>query len=464
MESDLKEDNPSEKEALRSEAAAVPPTQEEPSTIGAEAPQEPKAPAKKPGKGRKILLWIVAAAVVLAALTPTVILPEVQKAQAYSAAKQLLEQGAYLDAEAAFLALGDYRKAPEQACEARYRMAEEALRKGIYAQAVDTWQALGDYSDSAARAEAALDAWHGPDYEAAAALMAEGKYEAAAKRFQALDGYRDSEAQAQSCLEAQQAIDYEAADAAFGQEDYAAALKLYQKLGSYKDARGLAARTAYLWGCSLMENEQYKQAQSCFEQAGNYQNAADKVLEANYLYAGQLLDEGNYAEAINQYKACGSYQDAAGKILDSKYGYAENNLDQSNKTTLKYISELIAAGYPGAKDLEDALYAWKAEFLGFNNSPTKTDAQGRISKYYTMYAHFRVTGGRDGETTTVRARLVAPNGSRGTITFENCWSGGEYYVSFFYYDPAAGATGTITASIYSDKGVYLAGGSAEVVD
>ena len=266
------------------------------------------------------------------------------------------------------------------------------------------------------------------------------------------------------CLEAQQAIDYEAADAAFGQEDYAAALKLYQKLGSYKDARGLAARTAYLWGCSLMENEQYKQAQSCFEQAGNYQNAADKVLEANYLYAGQLLDEGNYAEAINQYKACGSYQDAAGKILDSKYGYAENNLDQSNKTTLKYISELIAAGYPGAKDLEDALYAWKAEFLGFNNSPTKTDAQGRISKYYTMYAHFRVTGGRDGETTTVRARLVAPNGSRGTITFENCWSGGEYYVSFFYYDPAAGATGTITASIYSDKGVYLAGGSAEVVD
>ena len=192
MESDLKEDNPSEKEALRSEAAAVPPAQEEPSTIGAEAPQEPKAPAKKPGKGRKILLWIVAAAVVLAALTPTVILPEVQKAQAYSAAKQLLEQGTYLDAEAAFLALGDYRKAPEEACEARYRMAEEALRKGIYAQAVDTWQALGDYSDSAARAEAALDAWHGPDYEAAAALMAEGKYEAAAKRFQTLDVYRDS--------------------------------------------------------------------------------------------------------------------------------------------------------------------------------------------------------------------------------------------------------------------------------
>lgn len=462
MEPTFDEENQLSQEGALSDAGS--PIQPRQETSSADGNQAPYPEVKKPKKARKILLWILAAIVILAAMTPTVILPEIQKARAYSAANRLLEQGAYQDAEAAFLALGTYRKAPDQACEARYRMADEKFRQSDFAEAVSVWQALGAYSDSAARAEQALDAWHGPDYEAAAALMAKGQYEAAAERFLALSGYRDSAAQAQSCLETQQAIDYEAASTAFAQGDYAAALPLFQKLESYKDAETLCIQSAYLLGCDQVENAQYKEAIASFETAGNYEDAPDRVLEATYLYAGQLFGDGAYSEAIVQYQNCGDYQDAAQKILDTKYAYAQNNLDQSDKTTLSYLSELIAAEYPGAKALEDELYAWKAVFLGFNNSPNSTEAQARISKYYTMYAHFLVVGGRPGESTTVRVRLNAPNGQHGTVTYKDCYSDFQLYISFYYYDPAAGATGTISASLYSEQGVYLAGGSAEVVD
>ena len=71
----------------------------------------------------------------------------------YAEAAERLAAGDCAGAKAAFLALGNYADAPEQARESAYREAEAMLNAGESAAAAGAFRALGGYRDSALRAD-----------------------------------------------------------------------------------------------------------------------------------------------------------------------------------------------------------------------------------------------------------------------------------------------------------------------
>lgn len=69
----------------------------------------------------------------------------------YEKAQELLANGQYEDALAAFEALGDYKDAAHRVLEVRYLQAEQLLADGCYEEAIAAFEALGDYLDSQQR-------------------------------------------------------------------------------------------------------------------------------------------------------------------------------------------------------------------------------------------------------------------------------------------------------------------------
>ena len=80
-----------------------------------------------------------------------------QTADAYAAAKALMEAGSYGEAQAAFSALAGYRDADERALEAGYQNAAALLEAGEYAKASEAFGALSGYRDADERAARAWE-------------------------------------------------------------------------------------------------------------------------------------------------------------------------------------------------------------------------------------------------------------------------------------------------------------------
>ena len=426
------------------------------------------APAtRSKGKGRKVLLAIIPVAIIamiLAFLLPTVILPEVQRVQAYNAAEEMLLTGMHDDAHNAFTALGDYRDARIMAMESLYRKAEYLSHQENYAEAISIWQELGSYSDSLARADQAEFDWKDEDYQTALNLMESGEFLEASRVFAGLDDYKDSMLLVEECQALQLDADYRAADAAYGNGDYESAIRQFQALGSYADAQERYRSANYEYGCLLLEQGKYERAILCFRDSSGYSDAREKITHANYLFGCSLLDAGKYEAAISRFEKCGNYLDASDNILKAKYGYVKANMARSNTTTQSYLKTLVAQKYPGAQNLYNELYAWKVEIIAYNNSPYSTVNQNTISKYGPMCIHFKVTGGEPGATINLVGNLTAPNGQSGNVYFNSCSDGDTLYATFEYYQPAYGATGTMTLRIYDENGKLMATASVRVTN
>ena len=107
-------------------------------------------------KTSKIIISVLSAVVVLAlavVLIITVVIPAVN----YKKATELLNNGEYVSAAAAFTALEDYKDAPEQILVCNYKEAERLESVGRKAAAAMTFGALGDYSDARERSFALWD-------------------------------------------------------------------------------------------------------------------------------------------------------------------------------------------------------------------------------------------------------------------------------------------------------------------
>lgn len=448
--------------ALREEQA-----RQEAEALRQEKEQARRTRREKTGRVvKKTLLILLAAALVIGlsfVVVTKFVIPEVQRNQAYRQAEAWFDSGAYENAETAFLELGDYKDAPERALESRYQAARVCCDNGDYASAIAIWEELGGYSDSADRAQQALEAWREPDYQAAMQMMEQQDYIGASKLFASLDGYRDSGEKVQECVDLENEANYQMACAALANEDYTDALSAFQALGSYRDSQEQYVQTAYTYGCVLLEQGQYVNAMDYLKKSGGHADAEEKISEATYLYAQELFEEGSLLSAIAQYEKCINYLDSSDRILEAKLAYAEQHLDRDDENTVKFLEELVGVNYAGAQKAAGELYAWKAVVLGFNNTPYSTEGQETISKYSPMYAHFKVYGGKEGETTTVKATLRAPNGQSGSIPFYNCKDGDEYYMTFTYFNPSNSASGTLTLSVYSESGKLLDKASVPVV-
>ena len=145
----------------------------------------------------------------------------------YKKATELLNAGNYADAEAMFLALGDYKDSADLVLKCRYGFADAAEAGGDYAAAAEQFKALGDYEDSAARASAC-------GYALAEAALDDGDLDTAEERFTALGDYEDSAARASAC-------GYALAEAALDDGDLDTAEERFTALGDYEDSAARAA-------------------------------------------------------------------------------------------------------------------------------------------------------------------------------------------------------------------------------
>lgn len=88
---------------------------------------------------------------------------EQEQLERYNSAVELFEKGEYTEAEAAFIALGDYKDSAKMAArcslQSNYDAAMQLYYDGKYAQATWAFEALGDYEDSAEQKEKAELSW-----------------------------------------------------------------------------------------------------------------------------------------------------------------------------------------------------------------------------------------------------------------------------------------------------------------
>ena len=441
-----------ERERIRAEKAAA-------------ARAQMEAAGKKTAKIAKIVVPVVAAIALIAALVIWVVIPAVEKNNAYNDAASLYDSGAYAAAESAFQAMGDYKDAPDRAKQSRYQIAERHLADGQFAQAIEVWESLGSYSDSADRAVQTLTDWKEDDYQKAQALKNEGAYIAAAEAFAALEDYKDAPQQRSECLALQQEADYQAALATLEAGEFYQAMQMFQALGDYQDSAMQYVTAAYGYGDSLFNQGAYADAAKYFGLAGDYEDAAERMTESYYQKAAELMKAEDYTAAVEQLGKCAGYKDADKLVLDAKHAYIKAHMSPSDKTTVKYMQDLLDAGYSNAKKLYNELYSWKVEVIAFNNDPgnSKTNLTS-LSKYQYLCVHFKLTGGEPGKTTNIRTVLVLPNGQSGSIPHASV---GDGYIGCsygWYNDPARGATGTLTFKAYDENNKLLCTATVKVTN
>ena len=404
-----------------------------------------------------IALPIVAGVAIIAALTPTVIKPAIDNLKAYEEATLKLKSGAYDDAKDAFEALGDYKDSSTMVLESQYEKADALSSQGDYENAITIWTSLGEYSDSKARIETAKSDWKEADYQSAQSLMDEKMFKEASVAFKALGDYKDSKTKSEECLELKKENDYQMAIASFQSGDYVSAIIGFRELAGYKDADSLFLTTSYDYACGLAEKGDYYNAITYFAYAGGYNDANDLRIDAIYKYACQLLDNNNYVTAVAQFNTCSDYKDSASKINDAKYGYVTTHMDRNDSTTFSYLKDLKSAGYSGASTIYYELYEWKVEVTAINNSENSTINMSSVSRYDTVYFHFKVTGGAPGETEEIKAVASLPTIASGHIHTFTLSNGGASWVSVYY--TSGHSSGTCYATFYDSNGNQIGKGS-----
>ncbi len=387
----------SEKEAREVEAAAA------------------EAKKRKTRKILKILIPVAAVIAVIAALTPGVIRPAIEKASAYREATQLLEVGSFDEAKDAFDALEDYKDSADMSKEAVYRKAESFYAEKDYEKAISIWQRVNDYSDSSERIETAKADWKESDYQAAV-------------------------------------------EAANG-KDYKAALTAFKALGDYKDSKELYISGCYEYAVSLAADKQFSLAIDYFNLAKGYKDADQLKTDTVYLYGCDLMSKKRYREAVAQFNKCKEYKNTPNKLLEAKYKYVTSHLTSKDNMTFHYLKDLIAADYPEAQDIYDEIYQWKIQITAVNNSEESTATMSSVSRYDTIYFHYKVTGGTPGESLEITMNGQLPNCPLlvRTATVNGDWSG--FYCIYYTY---GSSSGTASAMFYDPEGNELASASIYV--
>ena len=201
----------------------------------------------------------------------------------YEAASALYDAQQYIEANAAFTKLGNFKDSADRATQSQnwadYTRASDLIELYSYDDAVEAKQiflSLGDFEDAA---DKAVFCQNRIDYDAADALETAGDIAGAQAAFEALGDFNDSVDRARYCSDT---LDYEAASGLINQGDYAAAA---EKLAA-------PAQSGYL------------DASSQLELCGN---------KVNYAAAEELLANNKNYEAYLAFCALGSFEDASSR-------------------------------------------------------------------------------------------------------------------------------------------------------
>ncbi len=249
-------------------------------------------------------------------------------ANSYKEALTLMEKGAYVEAAAAFEALGAYKDSAQRAdfCREaqllqRYMEAQALLDSGSYEEATGIFRSLGDFSDSREKLLLCQTLPLSDQYAQAMALMQAGKYTQAMEILTELEDFQDAKEQLILC---EQAICYGQALSLMEDGKYLEAIDLFKTLGSYADSREnitlCKQELSYAEALGLMAEGNYAQAIAAFEKLEGFQDSRDKILQCveleqkgRYAQALQLIAQEEYETARELLLELGEYMDAAKK-------------------------------------------------------------------------------------------------------------------------------------------------------
>lgn len=268
-----------------------------------------KQRAAKRRRRKQLVRWCVTGLITAAIAVVAVVwgIPTIR----YNTARDLMNDGHYDQAVAAFSSMGDYRDAQTQVLECDYRKAGSLLKTGgeeALLQARALFETLGEYSDSAAMARKAA-------YALGDAYLNAGSYEQAVSIFRELGDYEDS-------VEKQKLAIYRQAEATYDAGNYQAARVLFGALRGYEDADARAQACTYEIGAAHLDQGDYQLALNELETLGDYENAPELVKEAYYALAEADLAQEKYEDAGAKYQQAGDYADAADKANDCFYRLA----------------------------------------------------------------------------------------------------------------------------------------------
>ena len=209
----------------------------------------------------------------------------------------------------------------------------------------------------------------------------------------------------------------------------------------------------YIQACSALDDGLYAKAIEAFEELDGYKDSEDKINAAKYGQACVALDDGSYAKAIKAFEALDGYKDSENKINEAKYKYVLDNKNNNNSTTYEYLSSLKRIDYKNSADIYDDLYEWEITMLAINtNENDESTNMNSISKYDTVYFHFRLTGGKPNETVRIKVVDIPPNGNSGDYYFDSVWEDGDIlWYSWGYNEPQYGTAGTLQCKFYDEN-------------
>ena len=256
--------------------------------------QEKKAEAQR----NKVI--VIAAGVIAIVLAGGVFLENViQPALKYRSAEKMADAGEYNAAVAAFIALGDYKDAPDKILEVKYEKAESLLAAGKTDEAMEVFSALEDYSDSS---DKVLEI----KYQTAKNLMSAGKYDAAAEAFAALGDYSDA---SDKELENR----YKAAESLMNAGKYDAAAEAFAALGDYEDAADRVKEPYYVEGTKYLQEQKYFEAAKVLMKVRGYRDVDTIFDEHSELYDAYFA-VGNEVP-FGQYEQDGDTRNGTEKIM-----------------------------------------------------------------------------------------------------------------------------------------------------
>jgi len=153
-------------------------------------------------------------------------------------------------------------------------------------------------------------------------------------------------------------------------------------------------------------------------------------------------------------------------IPEYKYQYVMNNMNNNDSRTYEYLSELKKSNYKNSADIYDDLYEWKVTMIAINSSEyDETTDKNSISKYDTVYFHFRLSGGKPNESIRIKVTDIPPNGVADDYFFDEVWEDGDIlWYSWGYNDPEYGSAGTLQCRFYDEDDNLIGVGSVYLTD
>ncbi len=176
------------------------------------------------------------------------------------------------------------------------------------------------------------------NYAQAGELSKQGKFEEAAAVYLELDDYEDS----QSLYKAAR---YSYAEKLEKEENFEEAKKVYEALAAYEDSMAKATSCAYNIALKTLDEGKYDEAKALFEEIPEYADSKEKAKECVFQKGCALIGEKKFEDAITVLSELEGYKPAKEKILEAKYKFCEANPTKENKTTVKFIDDLIEARY-----------------------------------------------------------------------------------------------------------------------